>query len=71
MCFNRYVGEIISEEEAEMRQNDAYLFSLDDKVSISNTFKLLSSAGYSVSLKCVNLPGKKILWKNVCNNWII
>lgn len=26
-----YVGEIISEEEAEMRQNDAYLFSLDDK----------------------------------------
>ncbi|KAG8010868.1 Histone-lysine N-methyltransferase EHMT1, partial [Nibea albiflora] len=27
----RYVGEIISEAEAEMRQNDAYLFSLDDK----------------------------------------
>ncbi|XP_074546297.1 histone-lysine N-methyltransferase EHMT1 isoform X2 [Halichoeres trimaculatus] len=26
-----YVGEIISEAEAEMRQNDAYLFSLDDK----------------------------------------
>ncbi|XP_028273686.1 histone-lysine N-methyltransferase EHMT1 isoform X2 [Parambassis ranga] len=26
-----YVGEIISESEAEMRQNDAYLFSLDDK----------------------------------------
>lgn len=30
--LNRYVGEIISEAEAEMRQNDAYLFSLDDKV---------------------------------------
>lgn len=30
--FNRYVGEIVSEAEAEMRQNDAYLFSLDDKV---------------------------------------
>ncbi|TKS84184.1 Histone-lysine N-methyltransferase EHMT1 [Collichthys lucidus] len=29
--LNRYVGEIISEAEAEMRQNDAYLFSLDDK----------------------------------------
>lgn len=29
---NRYVGEIVSEAEAEMRQNDAYLFSLDDKV---------------------------------------
>lgn len=26
-----YVGEIILEDEAEMRQNDAYLFSLDDK----------------------------------------
>ncbi|XP_040052872.2 histone-lysine N-methyltransferase EHMT1 isoform X2 [Gasterosteus aculeatus] len=26
-----YVGEIISEAEAEMRQNDTYLFSLDDK----------------------------------------
>ncbi|XP_061703551.1 histone-lysine N-methyltransferase EHMT1 isoform X2 [Syngnathoides biaculeatus] len=26
-----YVGEIISEAEAEMRQNDAYLFSLDEK----------------------------------------
>ncbi|XP_015228677.1 PREDICTED: histone-lysine N-methyltransferase EHMT1 isoform X3 [Cyprinodon variegatus] len=26
-----YVGEIISEGEADMRQNDAYLFSLDDK----------------------------------------
>lgn len=32
--LNRYVGEIISEAEAEMRQNDAYLFSLDDKVKI-------------------------------------
>uniref|UniRef100_A0A8C2ZSD2 Euchromatic histone-lysine N-methyltransferase 1b n=1 Tax=Cyclopterus lumpus TaxID=8103 RepID=A0A8C2ZSD2_CYCLU len=28
-----YVGEIISEAEAEMRQNDTYLFSLDDKVT--------------------------------------
>nr|XP_057920138.1 histone-lysine N-methyltransferase EHMT1 [Doryrhamphus excisus] len=26
-----YIGEIISEAEAEMRQNDAYLFSLTDK----------------------------------------
>ncbi|XP_056288053.1 histone-lysine N-methyltransferase EHMT1 isoform X3 [Pseudoliparis swirei] len=26
-----YVGEIISEAEAELRQNDTYLFSLDDK----------------------------------------
>ncbi|CAM9113675.1 unnamed protein product [Lampetra planeri] len=26
-----YVGEIVSEAEAEMRQNDAFLFSLDDK----------------------------------------
>ncbi|XP_071774852.2 histone-lysine N-methyltransferase EHMT1 isoform X1 [Centroberyx gerrardi] len=26
-----YVGEIISEAEAEMRQNDSYLFSLDNK----------------------------------------
>lgn len=31
LFLNRYVGEIISEAEAEMRQNDAYLFSLDDK----------------------------------------
>ncbi|KAK7896836.1 hypothetical protein WMY93_022161 [Mugilogobius chulae] len=27
----QYVGEIITDDEAEMRQNDAYLFSLDDK----------------------------------------
>uniref|UniRef100_A0AAV2IWI9 Histone-lysine N-methyltransferase EHMT1-like n=1 Tax=Knipowitschia caucasica TaxID=637954 RepID=A0AAV2IWI9_KNICA len=27
----QYVGEIISEDEAEMRQNDSFLFSLDDK----------------------------------------
>ncbi|XP_026153589.1 histone-lysine N-methyltransferase EHMT1 isoform X2 [Mastacembelus armatus] len=27
-----YVGEIISEAEADMRQNDAYLFSLEDKL---------------------------------------
>ncbi|XP_076025619.1 histone-lysine N-methyltransferase EHMT1 isoform X2 [Genypterus blacodes] len=26
-----YVGEIISESEADMRENDSYLFSLDDK----------------------------------------
>lgn len=35
LLFNRYVGEIISEAEAEMRQNDAYLFSLDDKVKVN------------------------------------
>ncbi|XP_029025325.1 histone-lysine N-methyltransferase EHMT1 isoform X2 [Betta splendens] len=33
-----YVGEIISEAEAEMRQNDAYLFSLDDKVKLEDLF---------------------------------
>lgn len=56
---NRYVGEIISEAEAEMRQNDAYLFSLDDKVihmlrqkyfceNVKNTFwwKLLTLSFY-------------------------
>lgn len=32
LISDRYVGEIISEGEADMRQNDAYLFSLDDKV---------------------------------------
>lgn len=32
LFLSRYVGEIIPEAEAEMRQNDAYLFSLDDKV---------------------------------------
>lgn len=30
--FPRYVGEIISEEEADMRKNDTYLFSMDNKV---------------------------------------
>lgn len=38
LLFNRYVGEIISEAEAEMRQNDAYLFSLDDKVTYEQHF---------------------------------
>uniref|UniRef100_A0A673IXJ7 Histone-lysine N-methyltransferase EHMT1-like n=1 Tax=Sinocyclocheilus rhinocerous TaxID=307959 RepID=A0A673IXJ7_9TELE len=29
---NRYVGEIISDTEADVRENDSYLFSLDSKV---------------------------------------
>uniref|UniRef100_A0A8C1AIM8 Euchromatic histone-lysine N-methyltransferase 1b n=1 Tax=Cyprinus carpio carpio TaxID=630221 RepID=A0A8C1AIM8_CYPCA len=29
---NRYVGEIISDAEADVRENDSYLFSLDSKV---------------------------------------
>lgn len=32
---NRYVGEIISDAEADVRENDSYLFSLDSKVSPS------------------------------------
>lgn len=34
-CFlpNRYVGELISDAEADVREDDSYLFDLDNKVS--------------------------------------
>jgi hypothetical protein len=31
------VGEIISDAEADVRENDSYLFNLDSKVGISAT----------------------------------
>ena len=31
-CF-RYVGELISDSEADRREDDSYLFDLDNKVS--------------------------------------
>lgn len=32
-CPNRYVGELISDAEADVREDDSYLFDLDNKVS--------------------------------------
>lgn len=32
VVLHRYVGEIISDAEADVRENDSYLFSLDNKV---------------------------------------
>lgn len=31
----RYVGELISDAEADVREDDSYLFDLDNKVSIT------------------------------------
>lgn len=31
-CFRRYVGEIITDAEADKRENDSFLFTLDNKV---------------------------------------
>lgn len=33
LCFCRYVGELISDAEADVREDDSYLFDLDNKVS--------------------------------------
>ena len=41
-----YVGEAISDEEAERRANDSYLFDLDMKVG---------SANFITLLKCLSL----------------
>lgn len=37
LCFpvQRYVGELISDAEADVREDDSYLFDLDNKVSLS------------------------------------
>lgn len=32
----RYVGELISDAEADVREDDSYLFDLDNKVSLSS-----------------------------------
>lgn len=34
-CPRRYVGELISDAEADVREDDSYLFDLDNKVSIT------------------------------------
>lgn len=31
-CAHRYVGELISDSEADVREEDSYLFDLDNKV---------------------------------------
>ena len=36
MC--EYVGEIISDSEADHREDDSYLFDLDNRVSIEHPF---------------------------------
>lgn len=33
---HRYVGELISDAEADVREDDSYLFDLDNKVSRSS-----------------------------------
>lgn len=33
-CPRRYVGELISDAEADVREDDSYLFDLDNKVSL-------------------------------------
>lgn len=33
LCPRRYVGELISDAEADVREDDSYLFDLDNKVS--------------------------------------
>lgn len=32
-CFHRYIGEIITDAEADKRENDSFLFTLDNKVT--------------------------------------
>lgn len=42
LSFHRYVGELISDAEADVREDDSYLFDLDNKVQ-----QLLLSKGFS------------------------
>lgn len=39
--IQRYVGELISDAEADSREDDSYLFDLDNKVS-SSSFHLVN-----------------------------
>lgn len=34
LCPHRYVGELISDAEADVREDDSYLFDLDNKVTL-------------------------------------
>lgn len=36
MYYHRYIGEIISDYEADNRDDDTYLFDLDNRVRSSN-----------------------------------
>lgn len=42
LFLHRYVGELISDAEADVREDDSYLFDLDNKV---NLLKLWTSFG--------------------------
>lgn len=37
LCPHRYVGELISDAEADVREDDSYLFDLDNKVTLFKT----------------------------------
>lgn len=39
-CPHRYVGELISDAEADVREDDSYLFDLDNKVNNYGTLKM-------------------------------
>lgn len=50
---HRYVGEIISDAEADVRENDSYLFNLDSKVGISaHESHQILLANFRTNLKC-------------------
>lgn len=46
----RYVGEIITDAEADVRENDSYLFNLDNKVT-SSMIKGMTSQSHSFKMK--------------------
>lgn len=43
---NRYVGELISDAEADVREDDSYLFDLDNKVGRQHPCPPLPQAGF-------------------------
>ena len=45
-----YIGEIISDSEADKREDDSYLFDLDNKVNVLKTFSTFSANFYLFNL---------------------
>lgn len=41
LFLHRYVGELISDAEADVREDDSYLFDLDNKVNLSSSNRWL------------------------------
>ena len=68
-CFHRYVGEIITDAEADKRENDSFLFTLDNKVT-----QLVRMNFWSCTMQCMlvlrrNSTHTSVYWLDHSVRW--